>query len=137
MITEKQTFLPSQILEELYPALRRMATKKVALYQATTSLEPGYLDPDEIVDDVLIDMIGTLDPASSSIDLKKRFLNAIEAMIKADLVLGWMLLQPPPPPSFLPHLTKIINKNLLFCLFCTSSNPRYRRILLQGHSSFT
>ncbi len=75
--------IPSQILEELYPALRRMATEKVALYQATTSLEPGYLDPDEIVDDVLVDMIGTLDPASSSIDLKKRFLNAIEAMIKA------------------------------------------------------
>ncbi len=75
--------IPSQIIEELYPSLRRIATEKVALYQATTGIEPGYLDPDEVVDDVLVAMIGTLDPGASAVELKKRFFRATEALIKA------------------------------------------------------
>lgn len=75
--------IPSQIIEELYPSLRRMATEKVALYQATSGIEPGYLDPDEVVDDVLVAMIGTLDPESSAMEVKKRFFRATEALIKA------------------------------------------------------
>lgn len=79
----KPTKLPNQIIEELYPFLRRTATEKVALFQAIHGIEPGYLDPDEIVDEVLVERIADLDPELGMAEVKRQLFEAVLATVKS------------------------------------------------------
>lgn len=76
------TKLPNQIIEELFPFLRRVATEKVALYQATYGIEPGYMDPDEIVDEVLVQFIETINPEDGMIEVKRQLFEAVLGAIR-------------------------------------------------------
>jgi DNA-directed RNA polymerase specialized sigma24 family protein len=79
---EAPTRMPNQIVEEVYPFLRRVATEKVALYQATNGIEPGYMDPDEIVDEVLVERIESVDPEAGMAEVKRQLFEGILAAIK-------------------------------------------------------
>jgi DNA-directed RNA polymerase specialized sigma24 family protein len=70
---EKQT----ELIERLLPRLRRMASHEVALHQAQGELEPGFVDPIDVVDDVLGDELAQQELAHSLPALAMRLENRV------------------------------------------------------------
>jgi DNA-directed RNA polymerase specialized sigma24 family protein len=67
----------AEFIERLLPRLRRVAAHEVALHQAQGDIEPGFVDPIDVVDDVLGDEFADQELADSLPALALRLENRI------------------------------------------------------------
>ncbi len=66
-----------QVIERLMPRLRRVASHEIALHQAQGDLEPGFVDPIDVVDEVLGDELAAQALTHSLPQLAHRLENRI------------------------------------------------------------
>ena len=70
--TLKQAGVSPDVVGDLYSAAMWFATHELAYKQAVGDLEPGYVEPADIADQVMVDLLSAMNDNSTLSDLKNR-----------------------------------------------------------------